>query len=227
MSNLLNNPPRLPLIFPSILSADFAAMGDQVADVLKLGADGVHIDVMDGHFAPNLTMGAVMVEALRRRFSDAYLDSHLMVQHPEDYVAPFAKAGSNCFTFHIEATMGRKQDHERDLIKRIRDAGMAAGVAINPPTPAEAVFHLLDEVDLVLVMSVHPGFSGQSFIEDVLDKTRAIKQRLAPTTRLQMDGGVGPTNAASVRRAGCDCMVAASAIFGVKDCAGAIAALRG
>jgi len=195
--------------------------------VLGRGADGIHFDVMDGHFAPNLTMGAVMVQWLRRRFPDAYLDAHLMVINPEDFVRQFAEAGASGFTFHIEATSGREKHDEREMIRMIRAAGMNPGICLNPPTPAEDVFHVLDEVDLVLVMSVYPGFSGQAFMPEVLDKTRQIRERLGPDTRLQMDGGIGPDNAAAVRDAGCDCIVAASAIFGSDDRSAAINALRG
>lgn len=232
MANIVNNPPRLPLIMPSILSADFARMGHDVKQVIDGGADGIHVDVMDGHFVPNLTMGPALVNSLRKAFSDVYLDCHLMVTRPEDYIDSFAKAGADCFTFHIEATLGRKQGEgtELELIDHVKKAGMQVGIALNPSTPAFAVEHLVDKVDLMLVMSVHPGFSGQAFMPEVLPKTRRLRDLLATSARLEMDGGVAPVNAAAVRDAGCDMIVAASAIFGLpdaKDRAAAIAALRG
>lgn len=227
MPNILSNPPRLPLIFPSIFGADFTRMGEDCADVFRLGADGLHVDVMDGHFVPNLTMGPMMVQWLRKRFPQAYLDVHLMVNHPDQFIQPFADAGANCLTFHIEATLGRKLHNDAALIQQIRAAGCQVGVALNPSAPAESVFHLLDDVDLVLVMSVHPGFSGQAFMPAVLPKVRAIKQRLKPTTRLEMDGGIGVETAKLVREAGCDAIVAASALFGATDRFAVMKALRG
>jgi ribulose-phosphate 3-epimerase len=225
--NLLAAPPKSPLIFPSIFGADFMRMGDDCETVLKLGAEGLHVDVMDGHFVPNLTMGPMMVQWLRKHFPTTYLDVHLMVNHPAQYIADFAKAGANCITFHIEATLGRKPNNDAALIQQIRAAGCQVGVALNPSAPAETVFHLLDAVDLVLVMSVHPGFSGQAFMPEVLPKVRAIKQRLKPTTRLEMDGGIGIGTARLVREAGCDVIVAASALFGAADRGSVMKQLRG
>lgn len=214
----LTHPSKLPIIAPSILSADFARMGEECAHVLApeaggggAGADWLHLDVMDGHFVPNLTMGPDMCKGLRRALPDAFLDVHLMVSDPERFIKPFAVAGADVFTFHTEVA----GDRTAEIALQIRDAGMAVGLAINPPTPVEAILPYLDQVDLALVMSVNPGFSGQAFIDEVLTKTRAIRARLRPDQRLQMDGGISPKNAARVREAGCDVLVAASALFGV------------
>lgn len=203
-------------------------MGEQCAHVLAAdggGADWLHLDVMDGHFVPNLTMGPDMCKGLRRALPDAFLDVHLMVSDPEKFIRPFAAAGADVFTFHIEVAGERVPE----IARQIRDAGMGVGLAINPPTPVEAILPYLDHVDMALVMSVNPGFSGQSFIDDVLTKTRTIRARLRPEQRLEMDGGINPTNAAKVRGAGCDVLVAASALFGVPmaDRARVVRDLRG
>lgn len=222
--SLLATPPRLPLIAPSILSADFARMGEDCREVLAAGGDLLHIDVMDGHFVPNLTMGPALVASLRKALPEAFLDVHVMVTDPGQYVKPFAAAGANHLTFHIEPVLDPRsgtglsplsQGYDpRRLADEVRAAGMTAGLAINPPTPVESILDLVSAFDLILVMSVNPGFSGQAFIPAVLDKVRRIKPLLRPSQRLQMDGGLAPDTAAEARRAGCDVIVAASAIFG-------------
>lgn len=223
----LSQPPRLPLIAPSILSASFTHMADDCRSVLDRayggnipdgGAELLHLDVMDGHFVPNLTMGPDMCVWLRREFPLAFLDAHLMVTDPGRYIDSFADAGANNFTFHAEVTPSRAA--LEDMVGRIRSRGMTAGLAINPPTPIDRLWALIPPgsplpqgLAMVLVMSVNPGFSGQAFIPEVLTKTRAIRERF-PGLRIQMDGGVGPATVADCRRAGCDVIVAASAIFG-------------
>lgn len=223
--NLFTSPARLPLIAPSILSADFAVMGAECRGVLEAGADLLHLDVMDGHFVPNLTMGPDLCRCLRRALPGAFLDVHLMVTDPGRFVEPFHKAGANHLTFHVEVAGGKAG---RELASRIRGLGMTAGIAVNPETPVDGVLELLDAVDLVLVMSVHPGYSGQAFIGEVLRKTEGVHSRLRPDQRLEMDGGISPSNVASVRKAGCDVIVAATAIFGLEPAqrAGAIGRLR-
>lgn len=223
----LSQKPARALVFPSILAADFTRLGDDVADVLDRGADGIHVDVMDGHFVPNLSMGPPVMKSLRKRFPDVYFDVHLMVTNPEHFVGPFADAGADHITFHIEATAGRKSNHEFDLIEQIRKAGPTAGVCFNPPTTAASVAHLVGHVRMVLAMSVHPGFGGQSFIPDVLEKIKELADQLPDDTRMEIDGGVGPDNAAAVRDAGVDTVVAGSAVFGSTDRAAALAAIKG
>lgn len=225
MANLFQNPPRTPLIAPSILSADFARMGDDCRHILAAGADLLHVDVMDGHFVPNLTMGPDMVRAVRRECPTAFLDVHLMVSDPERFIDPFVAAGANHITFHVEVIPAPRI---AEVAQRIRKAGATAGLAINPPTPVEAILPHIDCVDLVLVMSVNPGYSGQAFIPEVLNKARAVSQRLRADQRLEFDGGIKPDTAPSVRHAGGDVLVAATAVFGVpKDQrSAAISALR-
>lgn len=210
MRNTFTDPPRLPLIAPSILSADFGRMAEDCDQVIRAGADLLHVDVMDGHFVPNLTMGPDMVRGIKRRLPGAFLDVHLMVAKPAMYVEPFKAAGADHITFHAEVVGGTSAV---DLANRIRQTGMTAGLAINPGTPASEILPVVAHFDLVLVMSVNPGFGGQAFIASVLAKVREIRSRLRPNQRLQMDGGLGPSTATSAIEAGCDTIVAGSAIF--------------
>ena len=215
----LTHQPKHPLVAASILSADFGYMIKDCRDVLDKGADLLHIDVMDGHFVSNLTMGADMIRGLRKHLPDTFLDVHLMVEKPGDYVDAFAKAGANSFTFHVEVTTAMIEGgvESNQLIDRIRKAGMVAGMAINPPTSAAVMDPFVALVDLVLVMSVNPGRSGQSFITDVLDKTRRYKSMMPTTARLEMDGGVNTETVGECVAAGADMLVTASALFGAKD----------
>lgn len=219
-------PPRLPLVAPSILAADFANLGTDCRSVMDAGADLLHVDVMDGHFVPNLSIGPAVCAAVRKALPDVFLDVHLMVTDPDDFVDPFIKAGADLISFHVEV---REGGAARDLIRRIRDAGLRTGIVLNPDTPADRVMPFVDVVDLVLVMGVFPGFGGQSFISDVLTKAAMIRPALRSDQRLEIDGGIGPDNAGSVVEAGFDLLVAGSAVFGKSQNlrGGVIKAIRG
>jgi ribulose-phosphate 3-epimerase len=222
MDNLLTRPPRTPLITASLLSADFSQMGQEARSALDAGADLLHFDVMDGHFVGNLTMGPDMCRSLRRVLPDACFDVHLMVTDPGRFVEPFAEAGADHLTGHCEAV-----SDPATLSAAIHAAGMTVGLALSPPTDASAIMPFLEHVDLVLLMSVHPGYAGQAFIPEVLDKARSLKPRLGPRQRLAVDGGVNADTAPACLEAGCDVLAAASAIFRSDDYAEAIAVLRG
>ncbi len=228
----LTQPPEHTYLAASILSADFGRMAEDCRDVLEKGADLLHVDVMDGHFAPNLTMGADMIAGVRRNVNASFLDAHLMVEKPGDYIEQFAKAGCNHYAFHMEVCAPYKPDGDdaSELIKRIKDAGMSAGMVVNPPTTIEqleaGIGPYLDELAMVLVMSVNPGFSGQKFMPEVLDKARWLKQRVGKGTRIQMDGGLNTETLPSAVAAGVDCTVTATALFGQPDRAAAIKAIR-
>ena len=201
-------------VAPSILSADFARLGEQVDAVLDAGARVIHVDVMDGHFVPPLTMGPLVVEALRDRVhaKDGFIDVHLMVERPEQHVPAFAEAGADSITAHFEAT-----PHVNYAVQQIKRGGCRAGVAITPSTPAEVVRELLDDLDLVLCMSVNPGWGGQPFIPHTADKLARLRALLPDRVRLEVDGGVAPATARTVVDAGADLLVAGSHVFGADD----------
>ncbi|MBW2474803.1 MAG: ribulose-phosphate 3-epimerase [Deltaproteobacteria bacterium] len=210
-------------IAPSILSADFSRLAEEVQAVDRAGADYIHIDVMDGHFVPNITIGPLVVAALRK-VTDKPLDVHLMIEKPDLYIADFAKAGADIITVHQEAV-----PHLHRTVQLIKSLGKQAGVSLNPATPVETLDVILDQLDLVLVMSVNPGFGGQAFISTALDKIRALRQRITQrglATELQVDGGIKVDNIREVVAAGADVLVAGSAVFNANDYAATITALR-
>jgi len=213
-----------PLIAPSILSADFARLGEEVEAVLAAGADVIHFDVMDNHYVPNLTIGPLVCEALRKRGIKAPIDVHLMVKPVDELARAFAGAGASWISFHPEASQ-----HVDRTIGLIRELGCSPGLVLNPATPLDWLDHTLPSLDLVLVMSVNPGFGGQAFIPGSLPKLKAIRQRitaLGKPVRLEVDGGIKPDNIRAVAQAGADVFVAGSAIFGSKDYAATIRRMR-
>ncbi len=221
-------PRQKTVIAPSILSADFARLGDEVTRVIADGADWIHFDVMDNHYVPNLTIGPMVCEALRKHGVAAPIDVHLMVEPVDALAQSFAKAGASSITFHPEATR-----HIDRSLQAIRDAGCQAGLVFNPATPLDVLRHVLDKMDIVLLMSVNPGFGGQSFIPATLPKLREARALLdayevqsGRAIRLEIDGGVKVDNIGEIAAAGADTFVAGSAIFGAKDYAATIREMR-
>ena len=213
-----------PWIAPSILSADFARLGEEVTSVLSAGADIVHFDVMDNHYVPNLTIGPLVCEALRKHGVTAPIDVHLMVRPVDRIIPDFAKAGASIITFHPEAS-----EHIDRTLGLIRDSGCQAGLVFNPATPLHFLDHIMDKLDMILLMSVNPGFGGQQFIPSVIPKIAEVRRRIdasGKAIRLEIDGGVKIDNAAAIAAAGVDTFVAGSAIFGTKDYRATIDALR-
>ena len=197
-------------IAPSVLSADFAQLGSQVSEALDAGADAIHLDVMDGHFVPNLTFGPPVIQALRSR-TNAFFDVHMMVEHPERYIPALSDAQADLITVHVEAAQ-----HLHRVIRQIKDRGILAGVALNPSTPVSAIEEALQDVDIVLIMSVNPGFGGQSFIEASIPKIARVRRMLderARSVEIEVEGGIGPDTAERVVRAGARTLVAGSAVF--------------
>ena len=212
------------VIAPSILSANFAKLGEEVDNVLAAGADWVHFDVMDNHYVPNLTIGPLVCEALRKHGVTAPIDVHLMVEPVDRIVPDFAKAGASVISFHPEASA-----HVHRTVQLIKSHGCQAGLVLNPATPVDVLDYVLEELDLVLLMSVNPGFGGQAFIPSALDKLRRVRERIDATgkpIRLEIDGGVKPDNIREIAAAGADTFVAGSAIFGKPDYAAVVAQMR-
>ncbi len=221
---MTNSAPLAPWIAPSILSADFSRLGDEVRAVLAAGADVVHFDVMDNHYVPNLTIGPLVCEALRKAGITAPIDVHLMVRPVDRIIPDFAKAGATWITFHPEAS-----EHVDRTIELIRENGCKPGLVFNPATPLDWLDHTIDKIDMVLLMSVNPGFGGQKFIPGALPKLRAARERIRASgraVRLEIDGGVKADNIGAIAAAGADTFVAGSAIFSSKDYAATIGAMR-
>jgi ribulose-phosphate 3-epimerase len=213
----------MKIIAPSILSADFSRLGEEVAAVEAAGADWIHIDVMDGHFVPNITIGPGVVKSLRK-LTRLPFDVHLMIRHPDQFLEAFAEAGSDMITVHVEAA-----DHLHRTITRIRELGPKVGVSLNPSTSLALIEPILADIDLLLIMTVNPGFGGQQFIRTMLPKIRQARERIdqkAPSVLLEVDGGVTPANMPSILEAGADVFVAGAAVFGSGDYAATIGKMK-
>jgi len=207
-------------IAPSILSADFAKLADEIGQVAQAGIEIVHLDIMDGHFVPNITIGPPVIAKIRKH-SNLFFDSHLMITDPEKYADAFIKAGVDNITFHIEVV-----PNPEDFIKKLHDSGVSASLCLNPETPVSAVEKYAHLCDMILVMTVHPGFGGQSFIQQAANKIKPIRQLVGPNIRIEVDGGIDAKTAPIVTALGADTLVAGNAIFGKPDRAAAINEIR-